>query len=169
MMNKALAAGAFALAVGLSYFLTYNAGETSGENKVQKKWDQAEDIKRTEIDTLKGEISVLVKQHKAAQEKLTDELALANARFEDELSGYRRDADSRLQQSNNRADVYQRQANGAASERDRLARHAAELDRSLEEGRALVRELGATLRQREVTIKALGGIILNDRTLLESE
>jgi len=167
-MNKTvLMACAFALAIGLSYWQTYNAGETSGKNKVQKEWDGVEDKRKTEINKLKGEISVLVKQHSVLQEKHAHELTLANARYEDELSRYRSDYTDRLQQSDNRANVYQRQARGSAVEQERLARHAAELDRTLEEGRALVRELGATLRQREVTIRALGGIILNDRTLLE--
>lgn len=168
MIKKVLVVTALAVAIGLSYLQTYNVGHNAGANKVQAAWDKVEGERAEAINQLKGEIAQLTKQHAAKQKELEDELELASVRFEGELSRYRREYDERLQLANNRAGVYQRQARGSEAEREDLARHAAELDRSLEEGRALVREFGETLRQREVTIKALGGIILNDRTLLES-
>lgn len=167
MMKKVLVVGAIALAIGLSYYQTHKLGVIAGASEVQEQWDEAEKKRGEQISKLEGQYSELESLHKKREEELTNELTLANAQHEDELSRYRSDYAGRLQLSEQRASVYKRQANGSASEQQRLARHAAELDRSLEEGRHLVRELGQTLKQREVTIRALGGIILNDRTLLE--
>lgn len=167
-MKKLLMAGAVALAFGLSYYMTYLVGHDNGANEVQVLCDEAEEKRMAEVNRLKGEIAQLQKQHAKVQEELTLELETATDNFLDALVSAHAEFAERLSASDKRAGVYQRQARGSAAEQERLARHAAELDRSLEEGRGLVRELGATLRQREVTIRALGGIILNDRTLLES-
>lgn len=169
MMNRVLAVGVLALAVSLSYYWTYSNGKDAGAKKVYGEWAQHELVRGEAINKLRGELDVLVAQHKKAQEDYESQLAAATAQYEADLSGYRDEYDRRLQLADQRTGVYQRKARGSEAEREDLARHAAELDRSLEEGRVLVRELGATVRQREVTIRALGGIILNDRTLLESK
>ena len=169
MIKRILVVAAIAVAIGLSYKMTYTVGKLEGAKGVQRDWDKHEDARSAEINKIRGELNVLMAQHAQKQKEYEDELAASALAHEDELSRYRREYDDRLQLANNRAGVYQRQARGNEAERENLARHAAELDRSLEEGRSLVRELGQTLRQREVTIKALGGIILNDRTLLESK
>lgn len=155
------------LCVGL--VAIYKLGESDGAAEVQSQWDEQTKLRDAAFNKLTGEYTQLQLQHSRKQKELTDELALANAQHEDELSRYRSDYSGRLLLADSRATAYQRQASGSAVEQQRLARHAAELDRSLEEGRSLVRELRQTLGQREVTIKALGGIILNDRTLLESD
>lgn len=46
-----------------------------------------------------------------------------------------------------------------------LASHAARLDRSLEEGRRMVAELSATLRQRDDQLRAVSKQLENDRSL----
>lgn len=172
-MNKLLLAGAIALAISLSYLGTYTYGKSTGMSvgkaEVYAEWDTHEAKRTKEILELQQKLNKLQAAHTAKQLELENELALANADFEKRLSGYRDEYAARVQQSNDRAELYKRRANGSATERDNLVRHAAELDRTLEEGRSLVRELGETLRQREITIRALGGIILNDRTLLESK
>lgn len=169
MMNKALVVGALALAIGLSYYMTYLVGHDTGANAVQVLWDEVEEKRNAEINRLKGEIAQLEKQHQTKQDELSRELEEANQATADAISGIHAHYVDRLRDSEMRADVYRRKAGGTEAERDALARHAAELDRSLEQGRQLVEELRGTLRLREVTIRALGGIILNDRTLLESK
>lgn len=168
-MEKLLFGGLFvAMFIG-SYVITYNHGERSGGEAVYSLWG-AENEKRDEAyQKLELELAAAKATHTLRQKELSDELATSTAAFQATLDGYRIDYDSRLQLATSRAGIYQRQARGSALEQERLARHAAELDRSLEEGRALVRELGATVKQRDRTIYALGQIILNDRTLLTGE
>lgn len=169
MIKKVLVVGAIALAIGLSYRMTYQVGVLNGAAEVYSAWADETKKRDAEINKIRGELNQLTKQHAEKQREFEDELAASALAHENELSRYRREYDERLLLANNRAGVYQRQARGSEAEREDLARHAAELDRTLEEGRSLVRELGQTLRQREVTIRALGGIILNDRTLLETK
>lgn len=169
-MNKTvLVAGAFALAIGLSYWQTYNVGVNAGAKEVQGRWDVESKKQSDALAAYQKANAKLIGAHETRHKLLEESLEEQDRRYTAHLLLLESDYASRLQLSETRASVYSRQARGSATEQERLARHAAELDRSLEEGRALVRELGATLRQREVTIRALGGIILNDRTLLESE
>ena len=152
--------------LGFGVMATYKLGEAHGSSAVQKKWDKETDLQDAAINKLAGEYSVLQSQHKQKIKELTNELQASQSEYEAALLRNRDDYAGRLQLATTRADVYQRQARGSATEQERLARHAAELDRTLEEGRSLVRELGETLRQRDITIRALGGIIAADRTLL---
>lgn len=149
--------------------LLVKIGKMQGAAEIQSLWDKDAEARKEVIDKLQGRYDLLQSEHKSKVEELTNELQTSTDKFQTTLNGYRLDYDKRMQLATNRAGVYQRQAQGTAAERDSLAEHAARLDRSLEEGRSLVRELRATLGQREVTIRSLGGIILSDRTLLESE
>ncbi|MNQ59263.1 hypothetical protein D3C85_734950 [compost metagenome] len=168
-MGKLFWAGALAGLLLASYAFTYKHGEQAGAAKVSADW-AGENTRRDEAYAkLKKENADLQTAHTQRQKELSDELAASTATFQATLDGYRIDYDGRLQLATTRAGVYQRQARGSATEQERLAKHAAELDRSLEEGRALVRELGATVEQRDRTIRALGQLILNDRTLLSGE
>lgn len=144
----------------------YKLGESSGATKIQTRWDAESDLRDAAMNKLQGQYDVLSSQHKERVGELTLELQTNQSEYEATLLRHRTADAQRLQLATSRADVYQRQARGSAVEQERLARHAAELDRSLEQGRSLVRELGETVRQRDVTIRALGGIIAADRTLL---
>lgn len=168
-MDKWILSGLLVAMLAGSHALSYKYGSLVGANEVSAAWADANEIRRKADDKFQKENAALMAAHLVRQQDLENELALSNARYENELSRYSSEFASRLQQSEQRAGVYSRKARSTEAERDDLARHAARLDQALEEGRALVRELWTTLRQREVTIRALGGIILNDRTLLESD
>lgn len=168
MMNKVLVAGAFALAVGLSYYQTYIVGSQDGAKQVQQQWDEHEKKRTAEIIKLKDQLAELVTQHQLKEKEYADAIQKAELDAKNRIAAIHTDYAKRLLLAEDRAGVYQRKANGSQAEREHLARHAAELDRSLEQGRSLVRELRETVRQREITIRALGGIILNDRSLLET-
>lgn len=166
-LGDLLIPGCIAAMLAVGVMAVYSLGSADGSAKVQSQWDKDAKLRAEAINKLRGEYTVLQAQHKQRVEELTSELQTSQSDFAATLLRIGDDHAKRLQLATSRADVYQRQARGSAVEQEHLARHAAELDRTLEEGRSLVRELGETLRQREVTIRALGGIILSDRTLLE--
>lgn len=168
-MEKLFYAGLLAALIAATYGLTYKYGELSGATSVSAEWDKESKRRDDAYSALEQELVAKTAAHQIREKELSDELATSTSAFQATLAGYRTDYDNRLQLATNRAGVYQRQARGSADEQQRLARHAAELDRSLEEGRALVRELGETLGQRDRTIHALGQVILNDRTLFTGE
>jgi hypothetical protein len=74
----------------------------------------------------------------------------------------------RLRKSEGRAKAYSDMSQAGAAERSALADHATKLDRSLEEGRHLVRELRETLGQRDREIMMLGEHIQNVYQLINN-
>lgn len=162
-----LAAAAAGLLLATSLLLVH-VGYQDGVADTKAQW-QAETIKRNAaVDKLKGEYAQKEREHTAKIQELTNDLAQAEQDHQANLNQFKLDYDRRLQLSTGRANVYQRQAAGSAVERDRLAKHAAELDRSLEQGRGLVRELRETLGQRDATIRELAKLIQSDRALMSN-
>lgn len=163
-MSKVL--GSLLAAIGI-FFLGSWVGCHQGKQEIQLQWEQDKRATRElydQINLMYGAQEVL---HQKEMEKISHELAEAKQHHQNDLDGLRFAYEQRLLQSESRAATYRHQAEaGAASCRD-LASHAARLDRSLEEGRGLVREFGAALRLRERELILLGQQILNERKLLE--
>lgn len=148
-----------------SIILAYNTGYTAGQNATQILWDsekkaQKDAIQKTELAYKDAEKSYLI-----TIGKLNDEITLSKETHRDELNSIKHDFAVRLQQSDKRASIYQRQAQGGASECRSLANHAARLDSTLEEGRAVVRELSEVVRLRDRELVLLSKQILADRSL----
>lgn len=163
-MSKVL--GAILVAAGIFFFGSW-VGCEQGKQRIQLQWEQDKRAARELYDQLKlmyGEQEVL---HRMEMEKISHELVEAKKDHENAVAGLRSDFDQRLLQSESRAASYRRQAEAGTSACRDLASHAARLDRSLEEGRGLVREFGETLRLRERELILLGDQILNERKLLE--
>ena len=145
----------------------YNKGFESGEANIQKKWDKAKESDKKAYESLQIKYNALEITHRAETTRITHELAEADKKHKVDLANQRSVYERRLLSSSNRSSVYQRQAESGETECRSLASHAARLDRSLEEGRSLVRELGATLGLRDQQIIMLGNQIKSDRKLLE--
>lgn len=145
----------------------YFWGNSNGQSTVQKKWDdqKVEDLKA--YNKLKGEYDVLQRQHSYEVGALSVRLQTAESNYASELARVSSDYDSRMQQYERRATVYQRQAEAGTFECRSLASHATRLDNSLEEGRRLVEELRATVRLRDNQLIELGKQIQADRKLFE--
>ncbi len=165
-MEKWFYALFLAASVTGAFALTYKLGTVNGAFVVQAAWDDAEKKRKVAIGKLETEYAVLESTHTTKVKELTDALQRSSTEYETALAGYRADFANRLQLATSRSGVYQRQAQGTAAERDRLAKHASELDRSLEEGRGLVRELRVTLGQRDATIEQLRELILSQQSML---
>ncbi len=145
----------------------YFWGNSNGQDTVQKKWDTQKVEDQKAYNKLKGEYDVLNRNHSYEVGALTVRLQTAESNYASELARVSSDYDSRMQQSERRAKVYQHQAQAGTLECTSLASHAARLDSSLEEGRRLVEELRATVRLRDNQLIELGKQIQADRKLLE--
>jgi hypothetical protein len=141
-------------------------GKASGISEVSAEWTEADERRHAIIQDIALDVAKKEATHLLESEKNSEALIKAKTDYEASLVKLRADLSDRLLVSEERAGLYKRKAQGTTSERDRLAEHATELDRSLEQGRSLVRELGQIVRQHEVTIRILGNQILRDRTLL---
>lgn len=146
--------------------VTYHVGENAGQRKVMSDWAEENKLRDDATALLNQRNRNLEHTNQELTTRISDEIAARDKAHAEALVAIRADFDERLRTSATRAGIYQRQAQGSAAERERLASYAAELDRSLEQGRSLVRELGETLRQRDDTIRSLSQQIIADRKLL---
>ena len=145
----------------------YLAAQASGMKLVQEQWDEQRRKDAEVSRQIQDKLRTVEESHRRVQQGVADAIAQANEDHLTELSRLRSDYDRRLRQSEARADVYRRQAEGGAPERDDLASHAARLDRQLEEGIHVVGELSALVEQRDRQLILLGQQIKADRELLE--
>ena len=150
----------------LLLFGTYTLGSKSGEASIQRQWD-AQILKDKRAEEKQREANEKAEaEHRQQVSALQQELRDAQTSHRTELDRIAGEYAGRLLKSEQRASVYQRQAEGGAAECRSLASHAARLDASLEEGRSVVRELRATLGLRDNQLKALADQIKADRQLL---
>lgn len=152
-----------------SYALVGKIGHTQGMADVQAKWDKENKDTADAVGRLQRVVATKEAEHNILSQRNSDELARTQEEHAKAMATVLADYTQRLLLSTSRAAVYERLSKGTATERDRLVQHAAELDRTLEEGRSLVRELGQTLGQCDATIQSLGKLIKADRALFNGE
>lgn len=150
---------------GSGWYFGANHAETAAELTATEK----ELTHSRLINKLQTDLETASVIHTTELQEIRDAWTEAQEAYTLDVAGIRADYEQRLLLSKTRAGVYQRQAKGSSVEQERLAAHAAELDRSLEEGRQLVKELKATIGQRDSAIRALGSMILTDRKFFSPE
>lgn len=145
----------------------YNYGYGRGENAVQSEWNKEKLSRHDATKKVEGKIELKEDIHAGKSQEITNELSEAKARHARTVAQLNAAYAERLRRIEERDRVYRAQSTAGAAEQARLASHAAELDRALEEGIHLVDELQATLGQREDELKLLGAQIISDRQLME--
>ena len=153
------------LVIGSLIWWVSHTSYVAGQRDIQEQWDAERATYKKAMDTLKDQYATLESKVRIDNQRNSDELAekelshaVILARLNSEYAG-------RMQLAEQRASRYQRLAKGGAVEQANLASHAARLDRSLEEGRRMVAELSATLRQRDDQLRAVSKQLENDRNL----
>ena len=153
------------LVIGSLIWWVSHTSYVAGQRDIQEQWDAERATYKKAMDTLKDQYATLEAKARIDNQRNSDELAEKEKSHAVALVELRREYDGRLLQSDKRASYYQRLAKGGAVEQANLASHAARLDRSLEEGRRMVAELSATLRQRDEQLRAVSKQLENDCSL----
>lgn len=153
------------LVIGSLIWWVSHTSYVAGQRDIQEQWDAERATYKKAMDTLRDQYAALEAKARIDNQRNSDELAEKEKAYAVALVELQREYDGRLLQSNKRASYYQRLAKGGAVEQANLASHAARLDRSLEEGRRMVAELSATLRQRDDQLRAVSKQLENDRSL----
>lgn len=104
-----------------------------------------------------------VEEHTKKQLELVQELNDAKQRHQTIVSNLRSEFSVRMLESENRGKIYRNRAETAGAECRALAEYTARLDRSLTEGRELVKEFRADLEQCRVAAHHFVDMIQNDR------
>lgn len=160
--------GVLAVVLGLAVWALASIHESiqqSGRDETQALWDADKLAQQAEIQRLTDEYAEKERNHRAENQRISYELSKANVAHANAIAAVQLEYAQRLRVSEQRAAIYQRQAQGGTSERGDLASHAGRLDASLEEGRSVVGELRETLGLRDRQIGALSQQVLNDRKL----
>ena len=153
------------LVIGSLIWWVSHTSYVTGQRDIQEQWDAERATYKKAMDTLKDQYATLESKVRIDNQRNSDELAEKELSHAVILARLNSEYGGRLLQSNKRASYYQRLAKGGAVEQANLASHAARLDRSLEEGRRMVAELSATLRQRDDQLRAVSKQLENDRNL----
>ena len=159
----------YLLALALLSYLgskLYNQVYESGANSIQVKWDKEKKNQADAIIEMKQKMLVKEREHQKQSEKINHDLSKANQVHAVAMATLRSDYDKRLQLASKRYGIYQAAGVSSSAECRSLSSHAIELDRTLEQGRFLVRELRETLGLRDRQVSALGEQILNDRRVI---
>ena len=101
-------------------------------------------------------------------EALSIELTETRITYENTVNKLKSDFNNELLKSEKRAELYLSYAKSDRAKQRDLAIHAAKLDRSLTEGRELVKQLTETIRTRDAQ-RALGVYIQESTNLYERE
>lgn len=156
----------YSAAVLVAAAFLYGWGHSDGSSKVQASWDKQTKQHTEQLAELRGHVRYLEETHAEETKNLQTELNEVEKTYELRYDDIERTYADRLRLSEARANRYASLAQTGTPECRALASYAAELDLSLEEGRRLVQEFGATLEQRDQQLRLLGQQIINDRKLL---
>lgn len=141
-------------------------GNNYGRTVVQSKWNKsiAQDLTLT---VKASEQSRLVEaEHTKESNEVANNANISKTQYDADIASITSIANSRLQQSEARANTYYKMSKASAAEQKHLAEYTSKLDNSITEGRQLVEELRATLAERERTIHNLADQLNTDRKLM---
>lgn len=139
-----------------------------GQASIQQEWDKDKAAHQQELENQEEKYQTLFLAHKEFSSQVSKTLEEKQNEFEETIIAIRTDFTGRLHKHEARVQMYQRQAQAGTAEQERLASHAAELDRSIVEGKQVAAELAATVRLRDEQLILLGSQIKADRAILES-
>lgn len=98
---------------------------------------------------------------------LTANLTETRIRYENTVNKLKSTHANELLKSEQRAELYKRYSEADKAKQRALAEHTARLDRSLTEGRELVKQLTETIRIRDAQLRALGVYFQENAMLYE--
>lgn len=158
-----------AIGLGLIVFLgskIYGCVYDQGRQEILTKWEADKENVRKATEILKKKVEDAETLNRQQSKENTHALAEADKKYAVAVVNLRAEYDKRMQSSSTREASYKRLAEAGIVECGNLASHATELDRTLEEGRYLVRELRETLGLRDQQVILVGRQLLADRSLI---
>lgn len=152
-----------AIVVALGMVAIFLGGMKIGTNIESNKYSQEKLQIAQQTAELVRKYNLRLEEHAKRQANLVQELNDAKQKHQTIVSNLRSEFSGRMLESENRGKIYRDRAEAAGAECRELAEHTARLDRSLTEGRELVKEFRADLEQCRVAAQHFTDIIQNDR------
>lgn len=142
------------------------AGVLIGHSNASSKYIKENIEYQRKIDEKKEELRILRENHINSQNEFTQELQEMKHEYENYISSLVNSYDDRMRESEERGRMYRERFTASSTRCGVLAEHASKLDRSLTEGRELVRRLREDLEQLRLMCNQGFEYLIQDRNFL---
>lgn len=154
------------LGIILLLIITLLIGYNEGVKTQKVRYFERNEEILKEIAQKREEYREKTELHVSSQHSLLLELQALKDKYETDTTNIKSDYSDRLLKSEERSNIYRQRLSNTNEQCSALAEHASKLDRSLVEGRQLVRELSANIRQCGVVFTHATEYLDNDRNHL---
>ena len=141
-------------------------GVLIGHNSASRKYIKENNEYQQKISEKKEELRILRENHINSQNEFTQELQEMKHEYENYISTLVNSFDDRMRESEERGRMYRERFTASSTQCGILAEHASRLDRSLTEGRELVRRLREDLEQFRMMCTQGFDYLIQDRNFL---
>lgn len=135
---------------------TFYVGYSAGSSEVKQQWVAEQKANTAKANELKVNYEEQLNEYRQKTDSLSKEIYDTRTQYDDRIATIKSDYTNRLLNSEQRASVYKRMSEAGKCTSDDLSAYTAKLDRSLTEGRELVRELRELIKLRDQQLNQLG-------------
>ena len=135
---------------------TFCVGYSAGSSEVKQQWVAEQKANTAKVNELKVNYEEQLNEYRQKTDSLSKEIYDTRTQYDDRIATIKSDYTNRLLNSEQRASVYKRMSEAGRCTSDDLSAYTAKLDRSLTEGRELVRELRELIKLRDQQLNQLG-------------
>lgn len=135
---------------------TFYVGYSAGSAEVRQQWVAEQKANTAKANELKVNYEEQLNEYRQKTDSLSKEIYDTRTQYDDRIATIKSDYTNRLLNSEQRASVYKRMSEAGKCTSDDLSAYTAKLDRSLTEGRELVRELRELIKLRDQQLNQLG-------------
>lgn len=135
---------------------TFYVGYSAGSAEVKQQWVAEQKANTAKVNELKVNYEEQLNEYRQKTDSLSKEIYDTRTQYDNRIATIKSDYTNRLLNSEQRASVYKRMSEAGKCTSDDLSAYTAKLDRSLTEGRELVRELRELIKLRDQQLNQLG-------------
>ena len=135
---------------------TFYVGYSAGSSEVKQQWAAEQKANTVKVNELKVNYEEQLNEYRQKTDSLSKEIYDTRTQYDNRIATIKSDYTNRLLNSEQRASVYKRMSEAGRCTSDDLSAYTAKLDRSLTEGRELVRELRELIKLRDQQLNQLG-------------
>ena len=135
---------------------TFCVGYSAGSSEVKQQWVAEQKANTAKVNELKVNYEEQLNEYRQKTDSLSKEIYDTRTQYDNRIATIKSDYTNRLLNSEQRASVYKRMSEAGKCTSDDLSAYTAKLDRSLTEGRELVRELRELIKLRDRQLNQLG-------------
>ena len=146
---------------------TFCVGYSAGSAEVKQQWVAEQKANTVKVNELKVNYEEQLSEYRQKTDSLSKEIYDTRTQYDSRIATIKSDYTNRLLNSEQRASVYKRMSEAGRCASDDLSAYTAKLDRSLTEGRDVVKQLRELVKLRDAQIQQIGNTYKAEHTLME--